>query len=148
MFADLIAQMQNELGARSTGYAQRFEDILAQVASLNDPGSIAQLLPLFDDNAEHDEMMFSIIHTFERHDDLTYVKAIVDHLDSFFAKSPRWAVIVHMRILNSAPTMLAYMEYIERLPAGKRQTIRNVLEAVRQKNAQFDKSCNTLLAAL
>jgi 23S rRNA A2030 N6-methylase RlmJ len=88
MLFDLIVQMQNELQNHGNGYVQRFEGVLGQVATMNDPDCIGQVLPLFDDDAEYDEMMFSIIHTIERFDDATYVREIVDHLDSFFDQSP------------------------------------------------------------
>lgn len=148
MLADLIVQMQNELRTHSNGYVQRFEDVLGQVAALNNPDCIGPLLPFFDDDAEYDEMMFSIIHTIEKFDDSTYVRAITNHLDSFLAKSPRWAVIVHMRILNSPPTMAAYADRIKSLSNEQRQVVRKVLEAVRQKNAKFETPCKSLLAAL
>lgn len=148
MLADLVVQMQNELRTHGDRYVQRFEDILGQVAALNDPDCIGQVLPLFDDDAEYDEMMFSIIHIIERFDDATYVKEIVDHLGSFFDQSPRWAVIVLMRILNSASTKDAFADYITSLPADKRQTVRKAVEAVRRKNIKFESSCNSLLASL
>ena len=148
MLADFIVKMQNELKAHGDGYVQRFEDYLGQVAALNDPACIAELLPLLDDDAEYDEMMFSIIRTIERFDDATYVRSIVDQLGSFFAASPRWAVIVHMRILNSLPTLAAYADCIKTLPNDKRGVVRKVLEAVRKKNAKFVAPCDSLLAVI
>lgn len=146
MLTDLISKMRNELTYNGDGYALRFEDTLGQVAALNDPACIAALLPMLDDDTDHDEIMFSIIHTIERFDDATYVKSIVDHLGSFFSVSPRWAVIVHMRILNSPPTFAAYADYIKGLPIDTRNTVRRVLEAVRQKNARFNSQCDSLLS--
>ncbi len=146
MLSDLIVKMQEELDAHEKGYVQRFEDYLGQVAALNDPACIAQLLPFFDDDAEYDEMMFSIIHTVEHFGCPTYVKAIVDHLSSFFEKSPDWAITMHMRILNSPVTLAAYADCIKTLPNDKRGVVRKVLEAVRKKNAKFIAPCDSLLA--
>ncbi len=148
MLTDLIVKMQSELNYHGDGYVQRFEDILGQVAALNDPACIAELLPLLDDDADHDEMMFSIIHTIERFDDATYVRSIVDHLGAVFAASPRWAVIVHMRIVNSPPAFAAYADYIKTLPKEKRDVVRKVLEALRKKNAKFVSPCESLLAVV
>jgi hypothetical protein len=89
-----------------------------------------------------------IIYTIERFDDATYVRSIVDQLGSFFAASPRWAVIVHMRILNSPPTLAAYADCIKTLPNDKRGVVRKVLEAVRKKNAKFVAPCDSLLAVI
>lgn len=148
MLTDDIAKMQIELNARGDGYVQRFEDILGRVAALNDPACIARLLPFLDDDAEHDEMMFSVIHAIERFDDATYVRSVVDDLGAFFAASPRWAVIVHMRILNSPPTFAAYADYVKTLPKEKRDVVRTVLEVVRTKNARFVSLCESLLGVI
>lgn len=148
MLSDLITKMQTELKSHDDGYVQRFEDFLGQVAALNDPACIAQLLPMFDDDAEHDEMMFSIIHTIERFNDAAYVRSIVGHLETFFAASPRWAIIVHMRILNSAPTLAAYADFIKTLTNDRQCIVRKVLEAVRRKNAKFVSKCDSLLALI
>jgi hypothetical protein len=148
MLADLIVRMQNELNSHGEGYVQRSEDILGQVADLNDPACIADLLPMLDDDVEHDEIMFSIIHTIERFDDATFVRSVVDRLETFFAASPRWAVIVHMRILNSPQSFAAYADCIKTLPNKKRDVFRKVLNAVRKQNAKFVSPCDSLLAVI
>lgn len=148
MLAQLVTQLAEVLKNPSDGYVQRFEQTLGQVAALKDPKSIAALLPFFDDNAEYDEMMFSIIHTIEGFDDETYVREILENLASFYAKSPRWALIVHMRIFNSPPTLAAYEQRIKTLTDQQKQPVRHVLNAVRKKNAKFEQACSVLLAAL
>lgn len=148
MLTDLIVKMQNELNAHSIGYVRRFEDILGQVIALNDSTCIAQLLPFFDDDAEYDEMMFSIIHSVEHFGCPTYIRAVVDHLEPFFNKSPDWAITMHMRILNSPVTTAAYADCIKTLPNEKRDVVRKVLEAVRKKNAKFVSPCESLLAVI
>lgn len=148
MLADLIVKMRNELNAHENGYVQRFEVLLGQVYELNDPACIGELLQFFDDNAEFDEMMFSIIHTVEYFDCPTYVRAVVDHLISFFEKSPGWAITMHMRILNSPITLAAYADCITTLPNEKRDVVRKVLEAVRKKSAKCVSRCDSLLAVI
>lgn len=103
-------------------------------------------MPLLEDDAEYDEVCFGIIHTIEAFDDATYVRAIIEHLDSFLEELPRWATIVHMRILNSPATLTAYGECIRKLTVLKRGVVQRVLEAVRQKNSKFDARCDELLA--
>ncbi len=148
MLDSLITQLETEFTNQKNGYVERVEDLLGQVAALNDPDCIGKLLPFFEDDAEYDELMFSIIHTIENFDDETYVREVSNHLGDFFAHSPRWAVIVHMRILNSAPTLSAYSERIKSLTVQERLTVRNVLQAVRQKNAKFHSACDSLIATL
>jgi hypothetical protein len=101
-----------------------------------------------DDTSEYDELMFSVIHAVERFDDEIYVSALLENLTDFYARSPRWAVIVHMRILNSPATMATYAKQLTFLPRDRRQVVRDVLEAVRLKNGKFEAKCNLLLATL
>lgn len=146
MLTKLIVKLHDALHAPDDESVRKFENILGKIAALNDPDCIGQLLPFFDDDSEYDEMMFSIIHTIECFDDATYVRAIVDHLDSFFAASPRWATVIHMRILNSPSTMAAYGDYIKLAANDKQRAVRIALHAVRRKNAKFAAQCDVLLA--
>lgn len=54
-----------------------FETLLADVFALRTPESICPLLTLFRDNAQYDELMFSIIHGHEIFDDTAYVAEIL-----------------------------------------------------------------------
>ncbi len=145
MLADLIERLRGELDGRREGYVHRAEDLLGQIVVLNDPGCIAPLLQLFDDDAEYDETMFSIIHTIERFDDAAYVRAIAENLGPFLTASPRWAVILQMRILNSPSTLAAYADCVRTLPKGQQEVVRLALDAVRQKNANFETRCDSIL---
>jgi hypothetical protein len=148
MLAELISQIENELRNRHEGYVRRVDEVLAKIAALSDADCIGRLLPLLDDDAEYDEVCFGIIHTIERFDDAVYVQVIVNQIESLLEKSPRWATIVHMRILNSPATLIAYGECIRKLAVLKRGVVRRVLEAVRQKSSKFEARCDELLALL
>jgi hypothetical protein len=145
---DLIAQLGDEIRDRRDNYVQRSEDILGQIAGFHDPSSIGLLLPLLDDHAEYDELMFSIIHAIESFDDDIYVREILQQLPGFLAKSPRWATVIHMRILNSPQTLAAYSAAIKTLSGPEKHAVHDVLNAVCRKNAKFESSADTLLASL
>jgi hypothetical protein len=148
MLDQLVRDLDDVLRNREPGYAERCEDLLAQISSLEDPRSVRLLLPLFDDEAEYDELMFSIIHAIERFDDATYVREISANLPSFVERSPRWAMIVHMRILNSPSTLAAYKERTTSLSKEQQQALSELLGALCSKNVAFRPSCDALLAAL
>jgi hypothetical protein len=148
MIEDLIEKMQYELSHRREGHVHRFEDHLAKVADLRDPDHIGRLLPLFDDETEFDEVMFSIIHTMENCTGAAYVREILNYLESFFAHSTRWTVVISMRIMNSPAAMAAFAHEIGSLTAKQKLAVRNVLESVRSKNAKFFDQCDSLLTVL
>lgn len=142
----LLNQLTSEVAQRTAGYVQRFDSLLARISALHDPDCIGALLPLLDDDAEHDEAMFSIIHTIEAFDDDIYIREIIKHLPALFAKSPRWAAIIHYRILNSSTTLAVYSDRIRALPEAERAAVRSMLNAVR-KNAVFEPVCEALLGS-
>jgi hypothetical protein len=148
MLDGLVAELSDITRKADDGYVQRFDETLSRIVALDDRKCIGLLLPFFDDDAEYDEMMFSIVHAIERFDDETYVREIMANLATFYARSPRWAVIVHMRILNSPATLTAYEARLKNLSDPQKQVVSDVLNAVRRKNAKFDLPCNKLLSML
>jgi len=145
MLPDLIQQLKQELSDRRDGHVHRSDALLERIAALNDPACIAELLPLFDDDAEFPELMFSIIHTIERFDDRTYVQTVVDELEPLFAVAPEWAVVLHVRILNSPSTLTAYSDYVRTLPQPQQDVVRQALDAVRKRNMKFAAHCDSIL---
>ena len=63
--SDAIQRLREVETNRDDDYAKRFEEVLASIADMHDPNSITALAEFFDDDAEFDELMFSIIHTIE-----------------------------------------------------------------------------------
>ncbi len=148
MLADLVERLKQVVKQRHPDCLQQFEEILGKVAVLDNPACIPLLLPFFEDDAEHDEMMFSLIHTIEAFEDRVYVEKVLDGLRKLFAKSPTWAAVIHMRILNSPSTLAAYTERLKDLPQEQTAVVRDVLEAVRRNNARFNDRCQALLAKI
>jgi hypothetical protein len=148
MLDRLIASLQVEKAAHGENHVARFESLLARIAALNDPASICALVGLFDDDAPFDEMMFSIVHTIERFDDATYVREIARSLPAFWLKSPRWAPIVHMRIMNSAHAFGAYLQLAQDLTPEQRDAARAILQSIRTKDRTRDANCELVLSKL
>jgi hypothetical protein len=64
------------------------------------------LLMLLSDEAEHDEGMFSLIHAAECAPDEEYILSFLSVFSTITKSSPRWTLIVTIRILNSRPSQL------------------------------------------
>ena len=93
-----------DVDRNQSGWVRNFEDALAKVNELKDKDSIIPLIALLDDNTEYDEAMFSIVHSVEAFPNETYLNALMLALPSLCNRSPRWASIMLMRVLNSEPT--------------------------------------------
>lgn len=82
-------------------YAERFEQVLEKIDSLDNPKSIISLSQFFDDEAEYDELMFSLIHSIEKFDDATYINALFEALPNLSRKAPNWCSVLLKRVNNN-----------------------------------------------
>jgi hypothetical protein len=120
------------------GFIDDADEIIAQITNYEDPYSIELLVPLFDDEYPYDEAMYSIIHSIETFDDNTYVKHILRTIPNFIYNAPRWASIVHMRILNSDETRLAYIkECAKNATLEQRVALKKLLTSINEVDTEF-----------
>lgn len=117
---------------------EEIEVIIEKIREMHDSSSIELLIKFLDDDFEYDEIMFSIIHCIEDFEDSVYVKAILNAIPDFIFKSPRWASIIHMRILNNDSTLNAYVrEYNLNTSYEQKMAIRKLLEAINSLDPEF-----------
>jgi hypothetical protein len=144
---DVLAKL-DALNIQGGDVATEFDVLLSEIASLNDPSCIRHLLKLFNDEAQYDELMFSIIHTIESFDVQVYIAQIMRELPSLFRSSPRWAIVLHMRILNDPESRSAYASALQSLQPAEAHASREILNGVKQKRKEFAARCDELLAYL
>lgn len=140
-----LRQIQLE---QSDDIASRFESVLADIASLNDPTCIVLLSSFFDDNAEFDELMFSIVHTIENFDDATYASELVKAAPRLCEKSPRWASIVFMRVLNSPTSTEALVDSLRNGTDEQREAVHSLMRKINDVSAEFIEKTQPVLQAL
>ena len=135
--SDEIQRLREIEANRDDNYVGPFEEVLASVADMNDPDSITALAEFFDDDAEFDELMFSIIHTIEIHDDATYCQELLKAAPVLCSRSPRWASIIFMRVLNSDSTRTQLVLQLRNAPAPTKDVMRNLMERINERGVQF-----------
>ena len=140
-----LRQIQLE---RREDYVACFEDVLGDVAEMNDPTSIVLLCSFFDDNEEFDELMFSIIHTIENFDDTTYASELVNAAPSLCARSPRWASIVFMRILNSQNSTTALVAALRNGTDEQRDSIHALMRKINDVSGEFIEKTQPVIEVL
>jgi hypothetical protein len=144
---DLIQQL-HELKLDLPVSARRFEEVLADVAALNDPRCIGLLLGVFPkDDKGFSELMFSIVHTIERFDDSTYVAEIIKSFPTFATASPYWSTVLHMRIFNNPGTFAEYKTAISHCGSQRRQPIWEFLNEL-SRDPKFKSACQEVLNIL
>lgn len=133
---DLITEL-HEIAPSVTENVAAFEVLLADVVSLRNSDTIVPLLGLLRDNAESDELMFSIIHGLEVFDDQTYVSQIIRGAPALCAESPRWASILFMRVLNSETTRLELVRQLRDAGPEAKAAIKALMEKINARSVQF-----------
>jgi len=119
-------------------FIDNFENKLAEILASENPLLITKLLSFLRDDTDYDELMFSIIHTIESFNDEIYVKRIIDGLDELCNNSPRWASIIHIRIINSKPTLEAYISEMRKSSCSDRKLLNNLLNDIGKKGKKLE----------
>jgi hypothetical protein len=96
-----------------------FESALARLATGLSLVDIVDLHLALDDNTQHQEVMFGLVHFLESLPVETQLRALVKVLPQLAIQSPRWAKILHYRILNHGPSKVAYQEILSRDGSGE-----------------------------
>lgn len=129
-------------------FVARFENVLAEIAELNDPSAIVLLCSFFDDEAEYDELMFSIVHTIETFDDAIYARELFKAAPRFCATSPRWASIVFMRVLNSESSTSELVTAVRNGTVDQRDAILSLMQKINNVSAEFIEKTQPVVEAL
>ena len=124
-----------------------FEGLLAKVVALRTPKSVVPLLSLFRDEAQRDELMFSIIHALEVFDDEVYVAEILRGVSSLYNNSPRWASIIFMRMLNSESTRLELVRQLRDADPNIKHAVRSLMQKINARSIQFLPKTTAVLVA-
>lgn len=129
------------------GDVKAIDTTLAEVLAFNDPSAIRPLIRLIEDTAQHDEAIFSIIHSIESFDDDVYISEILKELPYLMHKSPRWASILFMRILNNDSTRECITEKVYFAIPEIKATVLFLIEKINEKNAKFLEKTVTIMVA-
>lgn len=145
--SELIAELQS-IDPDNPDNVSAFEGGLKEVIAQQTPASIVPLLSLLRDNAQYDELMFSIIHGLEVFADRAYVAEILRGAPLLFSKSPRWASIIFMRVLNSEPTRLELIRQLRDADLDTKVAIKSLMENINARSVRFlSKTVAVIVAA-
>ena len=110
---------------------------VAELASRPTPAYIVPLLLLLDDEAAHDEAMFSLIHAAEAFDDGDYVPELLEALPTLRGKAPKWASIVLTRTLNSPPTRESLVRAVRGASQESKEAILWLCQRIDERSSSF-----------
>ena len=117
-----------------------FERSLELLISLDDTSIIPSLILGFDDNTEHHEIMFGLIHGIEK----MYKNKIEEGLRLIAASVPNvinrakeWIEILHYRILNHPQVRLAYGTVLSETDITARKIVIDILIGIKHEDSDM-----------
>ncbi len=112
----LISILQANRLMRSDDEIAAFENALAELA--NNPKSeyLPELHLVLDDQCQHEEVMFSLVHFLESFDVKEQLQAFLHVLPKLLDSAPEWTRIIHTRILNDELTSALYHNTVQIRP--------------------------------
>lgn len=114
----------------------------------NDHSVIRPLIRLIDDSAQFEEAIFSIIHSIESFDDDVYISEVLKELPYLVHKSPKWAGILFMRILNSDRARENLTEKLYSTSSEIKSAVLYIVEIINKESSTFlEKTIAVMVAA-
>ncbi len=148
MLDELMRKLRSTMDFTNEKNVELFEGYLAEIRNLDEPSCISKLINCLDDNAEYQELMYSVIHTIESFDDETYVQELFKTLPNSWEQSPEWIQVLHWRIFNSENTFEEYLKYLNSLTFSQTETVKKISEFIAKSDAEFSQHTSTILSSL
>jgi hypothetical protein len=122
---------------RDASWVADFEATLGSVAAFNDPSCIGPLLDLFEDESPSDDLLFSVVHAIERYPDHVYVAGLLQATETLLGRTPRWARILYMRILNAPTARAELASAICHKPESTRVSVGQILDDIERRRPEL-----------
>lgn len=136
-FEELVARFKAAASRIDEVGAKKVDETIAMLMAHRDVRCIQPLLLSLNDNAQDDEGVFSAIHAAESFDNGSYVEELLAVIPELRARSPKWASIVLMRVLNNENTKLILMQKLRTVNAEVKEAIRWLCEKINQRSPSF-----------
>ena len=111
-----------------------FEEALEQIGDEGNVSQIAALCQGFDDNTEHSEVMFGLIHTIEGYDNISSSEeALSNFLEAAPSMLPHaadWLRTMLVRILNDAHSRPLFSQLLATTNSASQEIIRTALQKI------------------
>lgn len=111
-----------------------FEEAIEQISDNEDVGHISALCQGFDDNTEHSEVMFGLIHTIEGYDRFSSpseaISNFIQAAPTMLPHAADWLRIMLVRILNDANSRPLFSQLLASSSPNSKEPIRAVLQKI------------------
>jgi Immunity protein 30 len=126
----------------------RFDAILQDASTIDDPSLIEELSIFFNDNHKYDEILFGIVHVIEKFDLDVYISHLLKIIPDLYRRCPRWSATLLMRILNSETARLKLINQLMTSSSSEiKNSVHNLLDEINQVSPDFLVKTFAVLAA-
>jgi hypothetical protein len=134
----LIEELEKIYREKPEGYVRKFEDILHKIEyPIKDASIVTALISLLDDDAEYDELMYSIVHAVEASGIEMYSLGVINAMPELWDSSPDWLQTIHIRILNSPTSIDKYLRIVNQSDESKRQMVKEIFSSISAKWPEY-----------
>ncbi len=110
---NLIKILQENRLMKTPQEIDLFEETLEKIAEHPNDKDLKELHLILDDNCEHPEVMFSLVHFLEEFELQKQIEAFLEVIPSLMTTAPEWTKIIHYRIINHESTCKLYQNSLE-----------------------------------
>ncbi|MEB3339651.1 Imm30 family immunity protein [Okeania sp.] len=90
-----------------------FEETLEKIAQHPNNENLKDLHIILDDNCQHPEIMFSLVHFLEDFELQKQIQVFIEVIPQLMITAPEWTKIIHYRIINDESTGKVYQNSLE-----------------------------------
>jgi hypothetical protein len=110
---NLIKILQENRLMKTPQEIKLFEETLEKIAKYPNDDNLKELHLILDDNCEHPDIMFSLVHFLEDFDLQKQIPAFIEVIPQLMITAPEWTKIIHYRIMNDESACKLYHNSLE-----------------------------------
>lgn len=126
----LIEKMNANRFMRSHAEVIAFEEAMAELAKNPKNEYLPELHLVLDDECEHHEVMYGLIHFLESFDEKEQLQALIDVAPKLIVRAPDWTKTLNYRILNDDSARALYKELLPSANPESREVVYQLLKEI------------------
>lgn len=127
---DLISILKASKLMRSREEVLAFDNALTELAENTVDVDLEELHLILDDNCEHKEVMWGLVHFLESFDASMQLQALLNVVDKLVVSAPEWTEIIHYRIFNDEPTRFLYQDMLRSADLDTQLLVTKILDDI------------------
>jgi hypothetical protein len=125
---EYVAILRENRFLRSREECLAFDNAIFAMSPDSDPHLLSELLLIFEDNCEHFEVMWSLLHFVEDFDDQLGTDTLLSMTPQMLIQAADWCMLLHRRTLNNPETRKYYLEKLQQLSQQERDSIKELFQ--------------------